>query len=70
MLLTPDRESSGYSLTVPALPGCLTHGETVEEALAEVREAIACYLELPHITGNVQDDRVEVIMATVVVTAA
>lgn len=69
VLLTPDLESGGYSVTVPALPGCFTHGETVEEALHEVREAIACYVGVPHSASGAGEDRVEVIMATVAVAA-
>ena len=44
VLLTPDIESGGYTVTVPALPGCITHGETVEEALANAQEAIAGHI--------------------------
>jgi predicted RNase H-like HicB family nuclease len=40
------REVGGrYSVTVPALPGCVSQGETREEALAMIREAIEGYLE-------------------------
>ena len=35
----------GYTVEVPALPGCITEGDTVQEALANAREAIAGYLE-------------------------
>lgn len=35
----------GYVAFVPALPGCHTQGETLEEAEQNVREAIALYLE-------------------------
>ena len=35
----------GYVAFVPALPGCHTQGETLEETEAAVREAIALYLE-------------------------
>ena len=34
----------GYTVTVPALPGCVTEGDSVEEALASAREAIEAYL--------------------------
>lgn len=36
---------SGYVVTVPALPGCHTQGDTLEEAEANVREAIELYLD-------------------------
>jgi predicted RNase H-like HicB family nuclease len=35
----------GYVAFVPALPGCHTQGETLEEAESNVKEAIALYLE-------------------------
>ena len=70
VLLTRDLERGGYSVTVPALPGCFTRGETVEEALLEFREAIACYLGVPHSATCSADSRVEVMMATVVIAAA
>jgi predicted RNase H-like HicB family nuclease len=35
----------GYVVSVPALPGCATQGDTREEALANVREAIEVYIE-------------------------
>ncbi|MBE7445532.1 MAG: type II toxin-antitoxin system HicB family antitoxin [Planctomycetia bacterium] len=38
-------EEGGFIVTVPALEGCFTQGETIEEALENAREAIACYLE-------------------------
>jgi len=40
VLLYPEAEEGGYSAIVPALPGCFTQGETVQEALENVREAI------------------------------
>jgi predicted RNase H-like HicB family nuclease len=45
VLLTPDPGLGGYSVSVPALPGCYTQGETVEEALNNARDAISLYLE-------------------------
>jgi antitoxin HicB len=45
VILTPDQEEGGYTVRVPALPGCNTQGETLEEALANAREAIELYLE-------------------------
>ncbi len=35
----------GYTVTVPALPGCVTYGETVEDAKEKASEAIGLYLE-------------------------
>lgn len=38
-------DEGGYWTEVPALPGCSSQGETVEEALANTREAIASHIE-------------------------
>jgi predicted RNase H-like HicB family nuclease len=38
-------EEGGYNVTVPALDGCFTQGETEEEAMENAIEAIQCYLE-------------------------
>jgi len=41
------REANGsYSVLCPSLPGCHSQGDTLEEALANVKEAIALYLEV------------------------
>jgi antitoxin HicB len=65
VVLTLDMESGGYTVSVPSLPGCFTHGETVDDALAMARDAIACCLELPEGSAAVEEDRVEAIMGTV-----
>ena len=44
VILEPSEEG-GYTAYVPALPGCISEGETAEEALANIQEAIALYLE-------------------------
>ena len=38
-------KEGGFDVTVPALDGCFTQGETEAEALANAKEAIICYLE-------------------------
>jgi predicted RNase H-like HicB family nuclease len=38
-------EGGGYSVHVPALPGCHTQGDTMDEALANAREAIELHIE-------------------------
>jgi len=38
-------ETGGYVVTCPSLPGCYSRGETVEQALANIKEAIALCLE-------------------------
>jgi predicted RNase H-like HicB family nuclease len=38
-------EEGGFHAWVPALPGCHTEGETEEETMRNIREAIELYLE-------------------------
>ncbi len=45
VILAPEEEG-GFSVAVPALPGCYTQGETIEEALANAREAAEGWLEV------------------------
>ena len=43
VILLPDDES--YQVVFPHYPGCITFGETVEEALSNAKEAIELHLE-------------------------
>ena len=45
VLLEQDEETSDWAVWCPELPGCASAGETEEEALENIREAIALYLE-------------------------
>jgi len=38
-------EEGGFTVTVPALDGCFTEGDTEKEAIKNAKEAILCYLE-------------------------
>lgn len=38
-------KEGGYSVWIPSLPGCASQGETFEEALDNIKEAIVLYLE-------------------------
>ena len=44
-VLFEQEEDGGYSVSVPSLPGCFSQGDTFEEALKNIREAIDLYLE-------------------------
>jgi predicted RNase H-like HicB family nuclease len=39
------QEEAGYTATVPSLPGCISEGDTYDEALTNIKEAITLYLE-------------------------
>ncbi|MBM3497485.1 MAG: type II toxin-antitoxin system HicB family antitoxin [Armatimonadetes bacterium] len=45
-------EDGGYSVSVPALPGCFTQGDDLPEALRNSIEAIECHLESLHGHGD------------------
>ena len=45
VVLEPSDEG-GYTVFVPALPGCISEGDSREEALGNIREAIGLHLEL------------------------
>ena len=40
-----EEKEGGFSVWVPSLPGCCSQGETFEEALKNIKEAIELYLE-------------------------
>jgi antitoxin HicB len=41
----PDEKVGGFTATIPALPGCISEGDTFEEALKNIKEAATLYLE-------------------------
>lgn len=44
VVLTPEVDAGGFAVSVPALPGCYSEGESVEQALENIREAIGLHL--------------------------
>ncbi len=44
VILIPD-ETGGYTVEVPSLPGCFSEGDTIDEALANIKDAIELYIE-------------------------
>jgi antitoxin HicB len=70
ILLGPDDEDGGYTVTVPALLGVVTQGESVEECLERAREAIALHIEGLLARGMaVPEERIQPQLATVSVAA-
>jgi antitoxin HicB len=45
VILEPQKRG-GFTVTVPALPGCISEGETRKEALDNIKEAIELYVDL------------------------
>lgn len=52
VLFIPDPEERGFTATVPSLPGCITEGDTLEETLENVKDAIRLYLEDMEASGE------------------
>ncbi len=52
VILTP-AEEGGFTVTVPSLPGCITEGDTYEEAMTNAREAIGLTLACLEAHGDV-----------------
>ena len=46
------QEEGGYTVMVPALPGCISEGDTLEEALENIEDAIGGYLHSLAKHGN------------------
>ena len=44
-IILESSEDGGYTVYVPSLPGCISEGDTREEALKNIKEAIILYLE-------------------------
>ena len=44
-ILLKKEPEGGYTVMVPLLPGCVTYGETIEEAIDMAKEAIELYIE-------------------------
>jgi predicted RNase H-like HicB family nuclease len=61
-------DEGGYWVDVPSLPGCFSQGDTKEEALANIREAIALHLEEMIAAGeDIPDDPAPLSVETVAV---
>lgn len=62
-----ERESDGgYVVSVPVLPGCVSQGDTRDEALANIREAMELFLEDCRLAGDPipEEDSVEYVELT------
>ena len=44
-LILEEQAEGGYTVYVPSLQGCISQGENIEEAIANIKEAISLYLE-------------------------
>jgi len=62
-------EEGGYVVSVPALPGCVTQGDTFEEAYAMAQDAIQLYLEVLKDDGEEIPEESEGVVISKVMTA-
>ena len=61
VIIYPDIEDGGFVAEVPSLPGCVSQGESREEALTNVRDAIETWIDSAHTLNlPIPDDRHQV----------
>jgi predicted RNase H-like HicB family nuclease len=65
VILTPDAEDGGYVAECPTMPVCISEGDTVEEALANIKGAIEGCLESLAANQQPLPDEQPIIVATV-----
>jgi len=68
VLLEPEA-SGGYVVSCPAIPGCYSQGETVAEALENIKEAIQLCIEEMRARGEQVPDPSGMLVGSVVVTS-
>lgn len=59
VLLIPDTDEGGFVVKVPALPGCVTQGETFEEAVENAKDVIEVWIEAAQAAGESVPEEVE-----------
>jgi predicted RNase H-like HicB family nuclease len=52
IILYWSKEDAAFIADVPELPGCMAHGDTQEEALANVKEAMHLWIDTAHELGH------------------
>ncbi len=53
VIITYDPEYEGYVVDVPELPGCMSQGKTIDEALKNIKDAIKGWLEVEKRHGRI-----------------
>jgi predicted RNase H-like HicB family nuclease len=65
-----EKDAHGYYAFSPSLPGCQTQADTLEEAVANIKEAVALYLETLSQEELNEIDNKEIFSTTVEVSVA
>lgn len=64
----PDKKVGGFTVTIPSLPGCISEGDTFEEALKNIQEAASLYIEvMQKREGGIPKEEKGVVIAPVMV---
>ena len=59
VIVTPDPEDGGFTVSCPAIPGCHSEGETTEEVLENIKDAIeGCIAVLNERASRQQESRI------------
>lgn len=69
-ILLNQEPEGGYTVNVPSLPGCITYGENVEEAIAMAKEAIELYIESLDAHGEPIPDETNTLEYSITLTAS
>ncbi len=64
-IILEEQEEGGYTVYVPSLQGCISQGETVKEALKNIKEAIELWIEPNENELIVYKDNVKTEMITI-----
>ncbi|MBF0493213.1 MAG: type II toxin-antitoxin system HicB family antitoxin [Deltaproteobacteria bacterium] len=66
-----EEEDGGYTAYVPALPGCVSQGDSFEEAQKMIKDAIQCYLQVLEEDGDpIPKEKDEIITAPIFIPVA
>ena len=65
VVIVPDEEDGGYNISCPAIPGCHSQGETIEEALENIKDAIQGCLEVLNERAIVHNEKERVVEVVV-----
>lgn len=69
VIVVADQEDGGYVAECPAIPGCVSDGDTIEEAMANIRDAIQGCLAVLHGKGEAIPAPSDALLASVDVAA-
>ncbi len=68
VMIEPDEESGGYVVTCPSLPGCYSQGDTIDDVIVNIKEAILLCLEDMQANNEEIHDSSKTLLGSVVVT--